>query len=383
MLYLLSLSPIIGLIIVLLASRPEKDKLQGLLISTAGLTVFMMLSTLLTRCLGYESMVTDYETWGGWVTSAEYYEEWNEYIHQTCTRTVGTGKNQRTETYDCSYVRYHPPRYLAYTSNNESIYISKDSWVILDAKFGNTHKHDMHRHYHTIDGDMYKAVWRGDEPAYTRVFTEYQYVNKVQYSTGVFHFDKVDPVGLYKYPEHNMWDSKAVLGIYSGSTEADAILQKYNSKNGASKQVKLYMLLFNDDIQKAFDQRSLWRGGNKNEFVLCVGVKNNKVSWVSHFCWSPDGYAGNDKIGIEMRDWVGKDVNLVSMSNDLMSLTNENWRRKPFEEFKYLDVQTPKAVSITVITLSSLSFIGLLVLGLTDVELGGTKTGFRRKLQSY
>lgn len=44
------------------------------------------------------------EYWSGYVTHANYYEEWNEYIHRTCTRSCG--KNCTT-TYDCSYVETH------------------------------------------------------------------------------------------------------------------------------------------------------------------------------------------------------------------------------------------------------------------------------------
>ncbi len=365
MLYLLSLSPIVGMLIAYYANPPGEEKLKQLGTGTAALTLFLFLSTLVSGCIGYSSMVTDTEVWGGWVTKAEYYEEWNEYIHQTCTRTVSCGKDcTTTETYDCSYVRYHAPQYWVYTSNGESISISKESWEILDAKFGNTHFHDMHRHYHSIDGDMYQAVWMGDEPAYTKIFTTHTYVNKVQNNSGVFHFENVDPKGLYAYPESDLWNNRAVLGIYNGSADADSILQKYNSKRGAAKQVKLYLLLFNGGIEQALDQRAFWKGGNKNEFVLCVGIKDRKVSWVQHFCWSPEGYAGNDEIGIEMRSWVGKDVNLPSLSTELTTLVDSKWRRKSFKEFEYLDVDMPTGVYVTVIVLSSLAFVSILCFGL-------------------
>lgn len=335
----------------------NKDKVISRLPALGVATALLLLITLGLDVAAYSSAVTDREVWGGWITHAEYYEDWNEYVHQICTRTVGSGENQRTETYDCSYVQYHPPYYVAYTSNNESIYINQESWEILDAKFGNTAFHDMRRWYHTDDGDMYRATWRGDEPAFTKVFTEYTYTNKVQSNDGVFKFEDVDPNGLYQYPEVTLWNSPAVLGIYHGSTEADAIIQKYNAKSGAAKQVRVMLLLFNGGIEDAMNQRSLWKGGNKNEFVLCVGINQGKFSWVQHFCWSPEGYTGNDTIGIEMRSWVGKDADLPAISIDLCDRVNKYWKRKSFEEFDYLSVNTGSWVTIVSLILSGISAI--------------------------
>ena len=65
-----------------------------------------------------QSNAADTEYLGSYVTRIRHYDAWNEYIHRTCTRTVGSGKNQRTETYDCSYVENHPELH-AETENSE------------------------------------------------------------------------------------------------------------------------------------------------------------------------------------------------------------------------------------------------------------------------
>ena len=49
-------------------------------------------------------LTKDSEYWGNYITEIRYYEPWDEYIHQTCTRSCccdSKGENCSTETYDC------------------------------------------------------------------------------------------------------------------------------------------------------------------------------------------------------------------------------------------------------------------------------------------
>ena len=145
-----------------------------------------------------ETIITsDYERWGGWVTEARYYEDWNEYVHKTCTRSVPDGRDSkgntkyRTETYDCSYVDYHPEYWEISGSNGEVKYVSKQEYDMIKSRFGNESFIDMHRHYHTNDGDMYKTSWMGNETSVVPLFTEHHYRNKVQANHGVFEYEKI------------------------------------------------------------------------------------------------------------------------------------------------------------------------------------------------
>ena len=54
------------------------------------------------------AQVSSKEYWGSFVQRIEYYEDWNEYIHKTCTRSYRCGKSTCFTTYDCSYVQYYP-----------------------------------------------------------------------------------------------------------------------------------------------------------------------------------------------------------------------------------------------------------------------------------
>ena len=92
------------------------------------------------------SQVTTTEYWGSFVNVVEYYEAWNEYIHQTCTRTVSCGKDcTTTETYDCSYVQYHSPYWQIRTTTNERVNITQSQYKGFVRKFGNQSFVDLRR----------------------------------------------------------------------------------------------------------------------------------------------------------------------------------------------------------------------------------------------
>lgn len=288
------------------------------------------------------SLTRDTEIWGGWVTETRYYEDWNEYIHRTCTKTVGSGKNQRTVTYDCSYVQYHPEVYMIYGSNGEEIEINESDYLNLKQKFGNSKFVDLYRHYHTNDGDMYVSRYMETKETFTPVFTQHTYENRVQANEGVFHYSEVDPEGLYTQSIYQGWNYyRSVYGQYGNSSNADLFLQRYNARMGSTKQLQIRIYIFNGDSSLGRKQESFLKGGNKNEFNLCLGLKNGKISWVYHFCFSPEGYTGNDEIGIEMREFVGKDADILKIAQVLTEKCNSKWRRKDFDEFEYLEVPTP------------------------------------------
>ena len=61
------------------------------------------------------AFVRSEEYWGSFVDRVEYYEKWDEWINETCTRECccdSDGNNCSTETYDCSYCRTHSPEWI-------------------------------------------------------------------------------------------------------------------------------------------------------------------------------------------------------------------------------------------------------------------------------
>jgi hypothetical protein len=116
--------------------------------------IITLIPILIFKFTATHSLTKDYEYWGNYVKEVRYYEAWDEYIHQTCTRTVSCGEDcTTTETYDCSYVDYHSAYWIMILNDNTSIRISKSEYNRLKSKFGNNTFQDMHRDYHHNDGD--------------------------------------------------------------------------------------------------------------------------------------------------------------------------------------------------------------------------------------
>lgn len=299
------------------------------------------------------TQVRDYERWGGWITEVRYYEDWNEWVSQTCVKQVPCGTDSKgntrycSETYDCSYLDYHPEYWEVRGSNGEKINITKSYYNKLKSKFGNSEFVDMHRDYHTDDGDMHRSVWPGQDKTLVPVFTEHTYENRVQVNKGVFEYPEIseeDQEILHQFPElDGSFYDPAILGSHPQKRQADKRLQLYNAKFGAQYQIRYWILLFkNQPRSVGLDQEALWKGGNKNEFVTCICVDdNNKPSWCHTFCWSPDGYAGNDTMRIEVRDFVEQQdkLNLLETVDYIAGETKQYWKRKPFAEFSYLEVE--------------------------------------------
>lgn len=187
------------------------------------------------------SRTRDIEYWGGSVINTEYYEDWNEYIHQTCTCCCDKDGNNCT-TYDCSYVSYHSEYWKITGSNGENIRISKQQYELLVKKFNNEVFVDLHRGYYTNDGDKYVSTWDKNKETLEPVITVHSYENRVQVSNSVFNYPEVKEKDvkqykLYEYPEiYDNYKQKCILGV-GDSTQilAERKFQILNSRLGLKK----------------------------------------------------------------------------------------------------------------------------------------------------
>ena len=96
-------------------------------------------SLLITTCTsGLIKLGNDWDTeyLGGYMTKVSHYDDWDEWIVQTCTREVPCGTDKdgntiyETETYDCSHRDYHPERWT-YTDNHgrEEYFYTKEDFL--------------------------------------------------------------------------------------------------------------------------------------------------------------------------------------------------------------------------------------------------------------
>ena len=278
------------------------------------------------------------------VNKITYYEDWDETVMVTHTRTVSCGNGKtRTETYVVPERRYHPKRYVYETVTGETNDVSEDEYKLICYKLNMPAVFkDMHRSYRSKDGDAYVTSWnRTRENSYPVTWT-HLYQNKVKASSySIFKYgnmseEEIKENKLFDYPEIKNNDQNPILGFNATDTDIDAV-RYLNGYRGPKNQIHVFILCFNNpSLEVAEMQKAYWQGGNKNEFVVCLGVKNNKVIWCNPFSWSDE-----PMLEVKTRDYFIKypDINFKDYAEWLDTQIDKNWHRKEFNDFNYLSIE--------------------------------------------
>lgn len=278
------------------------------------------------------------------VNKITYYEDWDETVMVTHTRTVSCGNGKtRTETYVVPERRYHPKRYVYETVTGETNDVSEDEYKLICYKLNMPAVFkDMHRSYRSKDGDAYVTSWnRTRENSYPVTWT-HLYQNKVKASSySIFKYgnmseEEIKENKLFDYPEIKNNDQNPILGFNATDTDIDAV-RYLNGYRGPKNQIHVFILCFNNpSLEVAEMQKAYWQGGNKNEFVVCLGVKNNTVIWCNPFSWSDE-----PMLEVKTRDYFIKypNINFKNYAEWLDTQIDKNWHRKEFNDFNYLSIE--------------------------------------------
>lgn len=356
-LYTLILIPIIFIIVLFFLFKKKITFLEYL-----GLLIPSIMIIVIAKAISDGSQNYDSEILGEYTVKISYFEEWNEYIQRTCTRQVPSGTDSNgntrytTETYDCSYVAYHAPEYIAYFNTGNAMNISESEYLKYKKIWKNSTYIDMDRDYHSIDGDCYSSKWDGkfDNILYHNYLSSY--TNKVQNSNSIFSFQEVDTSysnHLYKFPEKDR-DIRSYYSNFKISKKLNDDMERYNSLMGMQYEVRMHVLLFkNRSYDYGVMQESFWKGGNKNELNVCIGVNDSLfINWVYVFTWS-----GNKMIKAELEDKIndmgkfcGNCVNSL-----IVEEVKNSWQRKHFSDFDYLQNE-PSSFTV------GITFVSILIL---------------------
>lgn len=278
------------------------------------------------------------------VNKITYYEDWDETVMVTHTRTVSCGNGRtRTVTYTVPERRYHPKKYVYETVTGEKNAVSEDEYKLICYKL-NTPAifKDMHRSYRSKDGDAYITTWnRTRKNSYSVTWT-HLYQNKVKASSysifkyGNINEEEIKENKLFDYPEIKNNMQNPILGFNATDTDIDAV-NYLNGYRGPKNQIHVFILCFdNPSLEVAEMQKAYWQGGNKNEFVVCLGVKNNTVIWCNPFSWSDE-----PMLEVKTRDYFIKNpnINFKNYAEWLDTQIDKNWHRKEFNDFNYLSIE--------------------------------------------
>lgn len=303
------------------------------------------------------AQTVDTEYWSEPASHAIYSEPWDEEVPCTHSYDCNCSKDEKgNETcqtcYEHSYdVDYHPAYWSIVSESGYEVEITQDKFNSLCSRWKNKVFQDKHRDYHEIDGDWYVTYWKKDRENLECMVSEHHYENRVQASNSVFNYpeitdDEKTRYKLYDYPEiTDGYKQVNVLGMGDSTRRtSERKLEILNAELGKLKQVKVFVLLFRDVPEvAAFKQECYWKGGNKNEVVVCIGIDDAlKVKWCKSF-----SFTENSEIKINIRNYV-TDMQVLNCSKIVDFLhgeVNKNFVRKKFEDFSYISIE-PKTWQI-------------------------------------
>lgn len=296
-----------------------------------------------SKALIERSQTADTEWWTGWAEVVTYDEPWTERV--VTTTTDDKGNVSVTVTYD-----YHPAEYSVTDSNGIEVRVDRGEYRRLEAKFGNSHFQTLWHSGQSSwgDGNRHFSKWPGTDATFTPVTTTHRYENRVIASHSVFKFEDVKPDGLFKYPAiSNYYECPSVLRRGGAHEAGDEALTKLNARLGRKKQVRVWLLVFdNEPFEKGRDQEAFWQGGNKNEIVIVIGLTDKTIGWCHCFSWTE---RDDCKLGIRDLVLAAKTLDVPSLVRGIEPVISEKFERKQFAEFSYLSVDPPLWAIVTVL----------------------------------
>lgn len=386
----------IALIVILFLVFRQKTAIWEYFVPTIS-TIIVVLC--MHGCM-QSSRTTDTEYMTQKITNGCHEDPWDEEVpcrHEIpCSHPKYCKDNDKDGEYQCGYQHSNDGYYHAYDVDFHDhwwyvvgeygtiISVSETYYNNLVKEWNNVSFVDMHRDYHSIDGDKHVTKWLKDFATTKTITWEHEYENKVQASTNIIAFDDVDTTdikqySLFEYPAISTFNQQFILSDRFYVNPADKeLLKKVNGHLGPAKQCQIFILLFkNKDYHAAELQHQYWKGANKNEFVICIGVDDlGKIQWNYNFTWSESTICG-----IEIKDYIlaQKKLDVSKTLNYSFTELNKNFARKQFADFDYLKIDLThgqvNSIYITIVILNIL--IGLwIILNEFDSETTETEVSF-------
>jgi len=306
-------------------------------------TVLAFLTCAIVHVVVIKSMTNDMETWSGQIYKVVYHPKWIEEYEEMHTRTVGSGKNSRIETYYTTEHRTHHRHWVAhvnYGKKENSQSVSESFFNEVKSKWGGEKcQKTVRGHRPGFDGGDRNdyVLSRMTDYIYPAV-TTYTFENRIKAAPSVFSFAKVPKTAkVYKYPQHPSWrQSSRLLGLASGPISA-LEWDRMNSRLGPIKKVNVIMIGFgveNSGIARL--QEAKWIGGKKNDLVICYGGTNEKTEWSYVFGWTEKEIVKRNLETILLKNSVNLDI-LPKIEEEIM----KNYTIKEWEKFDYISVEAP------------------------------------------
>lgn len=377
------LIPLIAILILAIKFKKKIDWWEYLLIFT-----IPCIAIGVAKVSSVMSLTCDTEYWNSYIVRAQYEEPWNEWIEEECCSEDCDSDGNCTQTcWDCSYCSNHGASWTLYDNIGKSYKVSQAHYKMLVGRWNNETKNesnkrcecDCYGNKDARDGDAFYTNFDNQFDHTEPVCKQYLYENKIQCSKSLFNYEEVDSAdsvafGLLRYP----WYEKMTLFTYNpivgwNDVNASRKLNFHNAHLGAKKQVHMMIAVYHNQPVSAFEyQKSLWKNGNKNEVILCIGLKDNKeIAWAKVMTWCEV-----DRLKFGMEQTVqNMDFNLTAIVDTMASMVDKQFVRKEFADFNYIKVEpTGTAVAIAFFVTLILT-IGLSIFSVVNPFDWGHSTG--------
>ena len=269
------------------------------------------------------------------VVSMKYEEQWSTKEQRTETYTTGSGKNQKTHTRTYYVTEYHGPFWTAYTEDGDNHSIDSVDYTRWMQRWGNERLTGVHRGSAAgltfpKNGKIFVSQFNGAfEQIYAWTYS-HTYLNKVRASHSVFKYKSATEEHKKAY-KRNVCASYVNFGVLIDNEE---MLGQINAQLGNKKQIHIVTIGTNQPRAMLEDVLAVWEGPNKNELLVFVGVKDNKITWSSAHSWMD-----NTTLHRVLEDTlVGQDFKALTFKNAYFKHVSELWKRKEFKDFDYIQM---------------------------------------------
>lgn len=318
------------------------------------------LLTALIHWLMYRSRISDDEFLGSYINKVTHEEAWTELVYYIERVPCGRDSNGNVLYKNVQRVRhvFHPELWEMFSSYGTVQRISRSYYDHIRSTWG-TPESRLHFTGANIMGgvrfgqaytfeDILSSYASEENPLLSADFSnrffplteEHEYENKVRNSHSIFKFEEISAkrareLGLFDYPpvRHNY--QECILGRQFPE-EVHRQYELFNAWFGFRHQLHVFILCF--DASKgmgiAEKQRAYWEGGNRNEFIVCLGLDGDTVRWCHAFSWMDEPvlsvkaeayFREHDQLDLRaFCTWLQENVSL--------------WKRKDFHDFDYLTV---------------------------------------------
>lgn len=307
--------------------------------------VVLLVVVLLWRA--WRSRRTTHEYLSGYAVNVQYHYPWVERLEHCVTMQDSNGYSATHTEFE---YRPHQEMWIMELNTEKYVRISREAFEECVRMWGGEGHEIYPEHPNRISGGGGRLyLWNEVmEDSVTHTYLG-EYVNYLRNSKPLvaraeIEAERAQSLGLVDYPaiDERYLESDVVLlspklsGRIDISPRAQRSIQLLNGHYGDRHQIHIFVLLFdaNDTEAIAEQQRIYWQGGNKNEFVLCLGVDAEcdepLVRWCRTFSWSAD-----DALGLATEQWFAEHTKFsIEEFAEWLRPNLDLWRRRQFREFE-------------------------------------------------